>query len=450
MSRLFRKIQSKKDTESGVAMIVAVLVILVMVGIVTFMTSFAIRSLEKGTSVQNLNSSLNAADTAIANMMTVANSQRNSDGSVMERHLGVGNAVYGSFQANEVDPETGDGQYSWRWYAEKVNDSSKGTTYEVYATGYKKSVEEKDARTIKMVISSTTVEEISYSSNGSILYVSSNSGSYAFGAFANILVDMGKNAKANVYDSNSTIGYPSATLTKGTIATNENIVMAAGSSANLVFLKEMSSESGISALCSGAGCNNTTMSNFAYQMSLNYSRKMANAACPLASYPDWVASANGGKITDGGTKCYNNIIFDADTSLATSISTGNQTTMYAKGNITVKPGIEVAKQLRTSQGPNSLQIIASGSTKFLMERGTTANPTKFTGLINGMALTCDIGGDSTSTTAHGTAFYGSLACHTVKVQQDSSLWWDKQLEKVLKKGSATASSIWSASSYEEI
>lgn len=301
-------------------------------------------------------------------------------------------------------------------------------------------------------MSSTTVENVTYEANGDISYISTHAGSFGFNAFGNTLVTMGRNATAKVYDSNRNLGYPadSVSLRKGTIASNKAFNIDVGVSAIPVVLGKISSGAGFSSVCTGAGCSLNENENYEYMLSLMATRSQALAACPNASYPDWIASQQAGTVTGTAIQCYNNIVFDTDTALQASISTGNAVKMYAKGSITVKPGVEVARQVRTSQGPFALQIVGSGSTNFLMERGTVANPTKFTGTVVGQGLTCNIGGDSASTALHGTALYGSVACGTVKVQRDATIWRDEQMDKTLKEGSISAKKIWTAQSYEEI
>lgn len=451
MTSLMQKIHARKNDESGAAMIVAVLILLIMVSLITFMTAFAMRSIEKGNSVQTLNASLNAADTAIANMMTLANSGQNANATELKRHIGLENAVYGSFQANAIDPKTGDGQYSWRWYAESRVDSSTGTSYDIYATGYKTSPEEADARTIKVNISSTTTEGVSYTTDGKVTYNATLGGSFAFAALGMQSVELGINGKVYTYNSAQNIGYPTLTTNRGQVATNGNVIMGTNSAANMGFLGRSAQDTAAGTLCTGTPCATMHADTYQYSMSLVQSRKEALAACPSTGYPDWIASQNAGKISfSGATKCYSNIVFDVDTTIPGGWTTGNPVTMYAKGNITVKPGVEVARQVQGTQGPYALHILASGSTNFTMERGTTANPTKFTGSVVGQGLYCDIGGSSALTTLHGTAFYGSMACNSIKIQRDSTVWWDTQLSKVLKEGSATAKRIWATTSYEEI
>lgn len=460
MNSLLNRHQKRRD-ESGVAMIIAVLIVLIMVALITLMTSFALRGIEKGNTVQNLNASGNAADTAIANMMTLANSESNRNGSEMDKHLGGSNKVVGSYNANAIDPEAGDGSYQWSWYAEKSTNSSVGTSYEVTATGFQNNEDEIDARTIKVRIESTTVEDINYSSNGQVLYTATLGGSFSNPVFGSQYVDLKDNVKIRKYSSSSALGYPATANSKGdgNPATNNSFKIGSQiDMGNVEFYSSNPSDSEetyINNRCTGVGCEGDAAGDgivynvYNYGVSLAQSRKQANNFCPGSDYPDWVASENSGSVAySTSPKCYNNITFDVDTSLPASWSTGNPAVMYAKGNVTVEKGVEVARQANTSQGPYSFQIIASGTTKFTMERGEPGNPTKMSGTVVGQNLDCNIGETPESSNSQ-TYFYGSMACNTVTVQPYAEVWWDDQLSKVLKEGSSSSKKIWAAVSYEE-
>lgn len=186
MNNLILALKKRQQSkESGVAIVVALLVILILVGLVTMMLMFSLRSLEKGASIQNLNASSNAADTAIANMFSTVNGTKNGQNKELEKRIGINNAVYGTFSANEADPKIGDGQYSWRWYAEKNSETSTGTTYNIYATGYKNDPDEPEARNLKVIISSTTAEKVFYNDEQKVTYIATQGGSFAWSGLGN-------------------------------------------------------------------------------------------------------------------------------------------------------------------------------------------------------------------------------------------------------------------------
>lgn len=443
---------ARQERESGVAMVMALLVTLVLVTLVASMTAFAVMGLDKGKDIQDITGASNAADNAINHAVSLANSAAGQSGNGIARHVGVTNAVYGSVEANEIDPKSGDGQWLWRWYAEQVLDTKANLVYDVYATGYHKDPNESGARTFKTRITSTVVEGAVYTPSGETLYTSTKAGVFAWGAFGNLSTEMKTSSGIKVYDSaRVSSGYPSSSLSAGAIATNGLATL--GTSLSLQNPLLMLSQPG--ALdpnrCSGTGCNGVNFSRQPYGMDIQSTGKEVSDNCPLSSYPDWVASANSGVVADTVTaKCYNNIIFDVDTTVPLSFSSGRPAVMLAKGNITVKPGVEVNPQYSRTQGPLALRIYSQSGANFTMERGTTSNPTKMTAVVAGPTLVCNIGQNLTTPNPHGTVLYGSMACNRSVIETGSEIWWDKQIDQVTHKGSTTAKELWSIESYQEI
>lgn len=447
------------ERERGAAMMLAIVFAMVMIGLVLYMTVLAMKSLDKGQSAQSLNASMNAADSAISNMQAFASSKGSVSVDIFKQHLGPENAVYGTYQANENN-ESGDGAYAWRWYAEANSSKGPGMSYYVYATGYQKNPNDADARTLMVTMDSTVTEGVEYDSSGKIVYVSTNAGAFAFNALGTSSFQMGKNSGSYTYDSEKNIGYPVSSLGNGTIATNTKLAAEQGATGGVSFMRsdvDPGSDVGtvlLSELCTGAGCNNLTATLYSYSVSLSKSLKDFDAACPVSGgpYPDWKASENGGVLPTGnGSQCYNNVTFDTDTSLSAMWSTGNPLRMYVGGNVTVNPGVEVAKQKYSSHGAYAFQLVSGGNGKFLMENGTNSNdPTKFTGTVVGAQTSCDIGGPSTNTTANMAVVYGSVACKDVTMRAGTAIWRDLQLDKVQKDGSAQARKVWVSTSYAEV
>jgi hypothetical protein len=442
----------RKDREEGVAMVMAILITLVLVTLVASMTAFAMMGLDKGKDVQGLTAASSAADNAISHALTLANSKKGQSGDGIEKHIGIANAVYGSIDANEIDPINGDGQYSWRWYAEQVIDAKANLVYDIYASGYQNSPDDISARNFRVRIDSTVVEKAEYTTSGTPFYVPTMAGVFAWGAFGSDSVIMKSNSNIKVYDAAKNIGYPSTSLRDGEIATNSVLTLNDPVGINTaVFLNTGATID--PTRCTGTGCTTHNLEKIEYGMSLSGISDTIQANCPLNStaYTDWKASANAGKINDTVyPMCYNNIIFDQDTDVSLAYSTGRPAFMYAKGNITVEPGVEVNTQPTTSQGPLALRIYSQAGTDFIMKRGTTANPTKMTALVAGPSLNCNIGQNLTTPNPHGTALYGSMACKTSIIETGSEIWWDGQLAQVTHEGSPTSIKLWQINSYQEI
>lgn len=445
----------REERDSGVAMVMALLVTLVLVTLVASMTAFAIMGLDKGKDIQDITAASNAADTAVNHALSLANSATGQAGNGISEHVGISNAVYGSVEANEINPDTGDGQYLWRWYAERILDTKSNLTYDIYATGYQGSPDEETARTFKVRLESTVVEAAQYDVNGKAIYTPTAAGMFAWGAFGVLSVEMKASSGVKIYDSAKvTSGYPAtgAGMGKGSIATDG--VMALGANLTVENPMFMLVDGSIDRnRCSGASCNLFNFGKQSYGMDLKTASDQVSKDCPNSSYPDWVASAatNNGVIVDNTTKkCYGNIIFDIDTTVPLGFSSGRPAVMLAKGNIIVKPGVEVNRQVSTSQGPLSLRVYSQSGSNFTLERGTTANPTKFTGVVGGPTLTCNIGENKTTPNPHGTTLYGAMACNRAVIETGSEIWWDRQIDQVTHQGSPTSKELWDIDSYQEL
>jgi len=442
----------REDRESGVAMVMAILITLVLVTLVASMTAFAMLGLDKGKDIQGITAASNAADSAISHALTLANSKKGQSGDGIEKHVGVTNAVVGDVAANEIDSINGDGQYQWRWYAERILNTKGDLAYDIYATGYQNSPSDTTARTFRVRLESTVVEQAIYGNDGFIYYEAPLSGMFTWGAFGTDSVVMKSGSGVKTYDAAKNIGYPTISSLDGEVATNG--VMTLDDPLALkapVFMKTGASLD--PARCTGTGCTSRGYERLEYGMSLGTIAENVQKKCPANSnaYPDWKASDNSGMINDtSAPMCYNNIIFDQDTDVSPAYSTGRPAIMMAKGSITVKAGVEVNRQKWTSQGPLALRIYSHLGTDFIMERGTSANPTKMTGVVAGSSLNCNIGQNLTTPNPHGTTLYGSMACKTVIVEAGSEIWWDDQLVQVSHEGSPTSSTLWEIDRYEEL
>lgn len=437
---------SRWRDESGIGMIVALMLLLIVIGLGTFMLYMSVKSLEKGTSVQNFSAAGNASDAGIANMMAVANSAANVDGSALARHIGVENAVRGTHQANESSAE-GDGLYSWMWYTEPRTDMVEGTAYNVYVSGYRKEPNEPEARTVRVLLTSTTVEGVFYDENRVANYDLPIGGLSTYGAFGNTDVRLDAGSSVKTYNSKTAVGRPVAGEGIAAVASNNTInVDGSATIASLAFHGRTGSEP-LETMCIGPSCTTSPVSTIRHKLSMRDLTNKGLASCPQATYPDWIASQNGGLIsTSAGPQCYNNIIFDQDTRLAGDVSTGNPAVLFAKGNISVEPGVQVASQIQRAQGPKALQIVGLSGGTTSIQAGTS---TSFTGTIVGQNMRCEVGSGNSIPANHNTALMGSVACNNVIIRSGSTLWWDKQSYNEVDKGSADSKKIWTPQVFEE-
>lgn len=441
----------RAQREEGVAMIMAILIMVVLLSLVATMTAFALMGNDKGKDVQFLTGSQNAADSAISHAMMLANSNTGQvPGKGIDAHLGVGNAVYGKVSANEIDPDTGDGTYNWRWYAEKVVGGKDKMIYDIYVTGYSDTPNDDTARTYKVRVEAMVVESATYQGSGSPFYDPTKAGMFAWGVMGLSKVTVGNGTSIQMYDSSKNIGYPTTAVAKGgRVATNN--IMDLGTDLKIHEYVFMEAPSPIDSTRCIKNCNGLAVSRESYGISLATATSTVSEACPLSasSYSDWVASENNGMINYSTTPlCYRNLIFDVDTDVAANYTSARPAEMLVKGDITVAPGVEVNKQTTTYQGPLALRIYSQTGTSAKIEQGTNSNPTKFTGLITGETLNCTVG-DITNT-VDATVLYGAISCKNVVLGNNSRIWWDNQIDQVSSIGSPNSKKIWSISGYQEV
>lgn len=437
--------------ENGSAMVSALLVMMLMLFIVGTMTTFAITGLNKGSDIKEVNQSQLSADSAISNALYVANNP--AAGQSLEAHLTVNNAVYGI-----IDPTVAnagkDGQYKWRWYAEKVPTTFAGLAYDIYATGYKTTPTDDSARTFRVRFHSMQTRGASYEPTGAA-YNPTPSSVFSWGALGANGVALNDTSRLYSYNSQA-VSNPvlSDNLNHGRAGSNRAITYGAGSVFNnLSFLANNKNNPVDATRCTGARCTNAYMTKYSYGLQLTSLNSYIDSKCPNATYPDWVASQKAGlyaPATDAA-KCWGNVIFDVDTNVPSQFSSGNPAFLYAKGNITVKPGVQVNTTSSTDGGPLKFRIYSRGGTTATVEAGPAIDPTKFVGLMMGSALKCDIGKDTTALgTGATTIIYGALACDTVLMNAGSTLWWDEQTSQITGDTDVSTKFIWSAVSYDEI
>lgn len=453
---MLRDIKARIDNsqqESGAAMIAAILVMVILVSTLIFMTAIGLRGLEKGSEVQAAHASLNAADSAIANALVVANSEANRDGSKLDNHVGVSRAVYGTHHANAINPESGDGLYSWRWYTQKRPDQVSGSVYDIYATGFRDSPDEQSARTIRATIERSIIVSMEYEDDGGITVNETVSGSAAAAATGLNSMILEGTATASEYNSGATSFPTGSGLGRGVVSSNEPVQLNGSGADVLIRGKKYTS---VEDSCAGTACTHEDVTIFQRPNYASFAPSQEEGAerCPASasSYPDWIASMQSSTIAYSPTpKCYNNIVFDRDTRLSGLHSTGSPAVMYAKGNVSVNAGVDVANQTNRSQGPYALQIIGISDNKsFTVNRNTAANPTKFTGIFIGNQANCEIGGGTSGNSNHDTTIYGAVACEETTVRSDTKLWWDNQLSNSTRDETDTTKRVWEIVTSQEI
>lgn len=440
----------RQHREDGSAMIIALLLMLMLLSLVATMTTMAMTGLAKGRATQDYTALSNAADSAVNNALALSNNPGVAQS--ISAHVGPANAVYGSVDAGVTNPG-GDGKYLWRWYVQAVPTKFAGLSYDLYATGYKNDPNEATARKLRVRLESLAAYSASYGPLGSS-YEATSDGMFAWGALGTNSVELKGSASIYSFDSRAIL-MPSSTANNtnnGRMATNGKITYTPTSKWNqMAFLLTGEANPVDSTRCIGDRCDAAHQNKYSYGIDLKHIQTDSQTRCPNATYPDWVASTKGNIVNPlSQGQCFGNIIFDQNTTLSGNYSSGNPAVMYAKGNVTVKAGVDVNIATVSGRGPLSLRIYSRSGSALNVERGITTDPTRFTGMIGGAGLNCDIGSASALVGTPLTKFYGSVACNNITIQDATEVWWDEQTIQVMGVTSPDATFVWSATTYEEL
>lgn len=437
-----------RNDESGAAMITALLFVVIMTFLITSISITAISGLQKTKSAAEATGLAVVVDSALSNAVAFANNPM--PGKDLDDRLGLAKAQYGVSTFANISSTSTDGQYKWLWYTERVKDAVIGESYDIIAMAYVNAPTDINSRTVRVRMQALPVQYASYKINNAITYAPIPSGAFSWGLLGSNGVVVGAGASVKSYNS-ATVADPvaSSDTKNGTVSSNANIDIL-GTDVNsvkrIVMLKGDSSSIPVDRCTTTANCTGK-MTSFAYAIGLESISEKVRSECPNAasSYPDWKASAKGGEIDiDSDGKCFNNVIFDTNTNVSSSYSSGNPATMYIAGNITLNAGVQV-NQNALRGGPLALRIYSAAGTSSKLNSGTTAAPSRFSGMIAGLNLACtDTGG-----TGKALIIKGSLACNTIKLGAGTQVWWDQQTVQVIGAGKdRTITTIWSPTSYD--
>lgn len=418
-----------RKSEDGAAMMVAIMFAMIMLGIAGMVAIASTTGMTKQVQSQNQVSILSTADTAINNAVALANNPKPGEG--IANHIGIGNAVYGSIPSSETS--FGDGFHKWLWYAEPVSDNVVGSGYNVIAIAYNVSPDEDDSRTLTVRLQPIEVTDAVYLNDGSIGYAPVATGNFVFGLFGANGVTLENGALVRSFDSSIKQLPVAADDTRvGVVSSNKQITLNSETPGDTkrVIAFQAGVDGNIEGRCvTEANCSDRVIP---YSFGLNTLElsETVKENCPLpsGSYPNWVSSQRGNRV-DNNTqgKCFNNVIFDADTEVQTGHNKNAPAMMYITGNITVLPSVKV-NQSELRGGPLALRIYSSEGTLAQFNGGTAANRTRFSALVGGYTLNCvDV-----TTAEKSLVITGGLACNTVNFKNGTTFWWDQATWKALE------------------
>jgi hypothetical protein len=453
---MFKMIREARREEGGAAMITALLFVIVMLFLVSSISVTAISGLQKAKESQEGTNLSMVVDSAISNALSVANNPapiNSTDTKDIGDFQGLAKAAYGVSNSSP-DPTSDEGKYKWLWYTEGVKDAVVGESYDIIAIAYKDQPNDVNAKTVRVRLQAMPTMSATYKDNGKIAYGPTLMGSFSYGLLGTNGVTIGDGATVKSYNSALQFNDPTAAddTRIGTVSSNANILVNgtdANSVSRIILLDGNSLNIPYDRCTTSANCDGK-IESFAYGVNLAEISNEVIKKCPngASSYPDWKASVNGGVINPAtqGT-CFNNMIFDQDTDVAQGYSSGKPVELFIAGNITVNAGIEV-NQRADRRGPLALRIYSAAGTNAKFNSGTVADPTKFSGMVEGHNFACS---DSGVAAAAGKKliFKGALACNTISFAGGTQAWWDQQTVQVLGVGlDRSIKTVWTPTSYE--
>jgi len=428
--------ERSKSEESGSALIFAILLTLVVMSLATIVTALGLVNIQKTVFTARYTYYALAAETAVSQALLVSNSTNGTQ--QLLNHQGQANAVTGNLQ-NSYDQLQG---IKWQWYTQRVSGSSATSKYYIIATGYSTSPTEAAARTIRVTITSVANMRATYTTTNGIVYYPRPNAVSQWGIIGSSQIFLNTGAKVSSYISDTNFN-PTVTTNQAQIASNGKVNIVANTGVNKVNLLNYSSAA--PNRCVGTACSTYNQQQISYSTNLQEMASAVATACPLQTYPVWIASENSGLLAPG---CYNSLIFDVDTSIASTYSGTNPANVYIKGDMIVNAGVTV----NNAKSPQALRIYSQGGTNAKFNQGvSSSDPTKFYGVVAGSALTCT-DGTVPATSVGGTAtlyIYGSLACDVVNIGGKTQVWWD-ELSTELSGNTTNVRRLWYTEAYEEL
>lgn len=157
--------------------------------------------------------------------------------------------------------------------------------------------------------------------------------------------------------------------------------------------------------CRGTGCDNVTSYNEPVTADTSGIDQRFTTSCYNAAQRDWTASVAAGAATTAtlpaGAACYDNVVFDRNT-IVNGTPT-SPTVLYVRGSVTVSPGIKVNA---ASASPYSSQLVIQSASDAAVSIQTdpSADPTQVAWQLWAPKATCGTSGDGNAT------FFGSITC----------------------------------------
>lgn len=426
INRLHSRKTSLAEKESGAALIFAILLLMLMLGVSIFVATTATTQSGAAKEQQLRETYIAAANDGIDYVIGKANTSTTFLESIRgEAKAYTSTAIAGEYATEDV---------KWRVYSQQVASTGNDLAYYIYATGYNAMGISKGI-TLRATIESTKASSGTYlteSGNTTISYGVSKDDAWGYGILGTEGITFSGTAKLYSYESGSKGYNPTGTSSAGVAASTNKSVTLANTTSGLKTV--VTGLPGVNQGCTPvSNCAGVETSYRNTNIDIEKIATAVNAECPNTTYPIWRASENGGNMNYASAEeqCWGGMIFDQNTTIAAQHTPRVPLKMYVKGNVEVKSGVTV----NGSGSPVRLHILSTGAT--LTMNGTKANFLYAAAQTGGGATTCNI---------NSGIYFGGLACDRINLTGASKLYYDLTAKSV----STTDGSIWSKLFVEEL
>ena len=271
---------------------------------------------------------------------------------------------------------------------------------------------------------------------GTVTYAIAQGFGFTQAAFGDKSVTLNGPATVDSYDSNGS----SDGAGSGTVASNGNVTLRNGATADKVVLWDYQSQP-FADRCLGEVCARNPIIqqparlDIATTQGLTFIDNQIEQNCISSGHTPgpWIASAapNTGLLAPTGdnTNCYSSLDFDQNTTISGTPS--KPTIIYVTGSVTVRPNVNVNINGSTPNA-TSLIIYSRGSIVTLGAQSAAA------WALWAPLADCNVSGS----TSASTNTYGSMICSRLTSSGAWNFHYDKQVQKIAVQGSGLAR-VWS-------
>lgn len=451
--KLHNKLQQlRPDSESGMALVYALLILVIFLFATIMVTGITIQSANSTKTYSTQQNGRSVADLGMNAFIAGLNTSKGSD--MLEKYAWKDSATAG---AQEVAPANAlcknvrnvinvkqNQDMRWCVWTAKVATTDAISSYYVYSKGFDQA-NPSDGTTIRAIIEPFKVGSgIVDHETGEVKYNISYKSPFQFGITGTNEVTVIEGAKIYSHDFARSTSPSEANSVMTTLATDGvfNLPMSDLKVKNLSVPKG----SDQATVCKEPNSRSCLTPNY-LERAANTSYQPVfddiNKMCPknVNEYPEWKASVDGPSLNPSGSGpyCFKSMTFDTQTTLPASYTKDRPLTVYVKGNISVKSGVNIARGVN----PAALQVRSMGNINVVSDKALGTTPAHVNGYFLGNV--CD-----TSEATEPMFLNGALACSSVKLGDKTTVYIDQASYRYGVEISLGGDNLWVQANIEQL